>query len=143
MGVIKERYRSITKEDPEKYCAYCGKRMARVRFDSGRLEDLHAFMRRKYCCRECMRKGFIKEGKDMGQTFRVSHSTAERVAYTIMGKEKKCEICGSTQKIDVHHKDGNHNNNTQDNLLVVCRRCHANIHKEMREGLTPIAYFNS
>lgn len=32
-------------------------------------------------------------------------------------------------KIDVHHMDGNHNNNCKENLIKVCKRCHAFIHK--------------
>lgn len=40
------------------------------------------------------------------------------------GRDKKCEICGSTDNIDVHHVDGNHKNNTISNLMWVCRKCH-------------------
>lgn len=126
--MTREEYlKTHTKETPEKYCAYCGKRMERRKYRV-KHEDLAVFIKRKYCCRECMRKAFIKEGKDMGQTYRLSHSTAERIAYTIMGKEKKCELCGSVQNIDVHHKDGDPNNNTRENLMVVCRSCHMKLH---------------
>lgn len=44
-----------------------------------------------------------------------------------------CERCGSTDKLVVHHKDGNGRgrslpNNSLDNLEVLCRRCHAREH---------------
>ena len=118
-----------TKQDPEKYCAYCGKRMHRARFDSGRLEDLSAFTRRKYCCRECMRKAFVKIGVTE-QTYRGAHKTAEHIAYSILGKPHYCERCGSAENIDVHHKDGNYNNNIPENLVVLCRSCHIKEHRE-------------
>ena len=134
--VRKRDYSSITKPDPEKYCAFCGERMHRQRFKSGRLEDLSAFMRRKYCCRKCMRKGFTKSGKDTKQSDRCAHTSSHRIAYFIMGKIKKCEFCGKTEgMIDVHHKDGVYTNNTETNLIVLCRKCHMRLH---RYGITRI-----
>ena len=120
-----------TKPDPNKHCAYCGKEMHRVRFESGRLEDLSAFKRRKYCCRECMRKAFIKVGEN-NQLYAPSHHTARAIAYTIQEKERKCEICGSTSNIDVHHKDGNRTNNNPENLVLLCRSCHMKEHRKTR-----------
>lgn len=127
----REKYLSLhTKQDPEKYCAYCGKRMSRTRFYSGRLEDLSAFMRRKYCCRGCMRKAFVKVGNDTKQKYRPAHFSAYRHAYEVLGKEKKCEMCGSKKNIDVHHIDGNYQNNTPENLMILCRSCHMKIHRK-------------
>lgn len=41
----------------------------------------------------------------------------------------KCEICGSTKRLTIHHKDGNHDNNELDNLMVLCWfPCHLKIH---------------
>ncbi len=123
-----ELYKSRIKPDPEKYCAYCGQMMHRVRFESGRLEDLSAFTRRRYCCRECMRRAFIKVGHN-NQLYFPSHHTARAIAYTILGKEYRCENCGSTTNIDVHHKDGDRNNNTPGNLELLCRSCHMKKHR--------------
>jgi len=41
-----------------------------------------------------------------------------------------CERCGRTDKLDVHHKDENTDNNSPENLEVVCAYCHSKIHKE-------------
>lgn len=46
-------------------------------------------------------------------------------------KEHKCENCGLTQwlgqpiPLELHHKDGNHNNNTLENYILLCPNCHA------------------
>ena len=46
-------------------------------------------------------------------------------------KEKKCEICGLTEwmgkpiVLQLHHKDGNNQNNSLDNLMILCPNCHS------------------
>lgn len=46
-------------------------------------------------------------------------------------KENKCEICGITEwngkelNMQLHHKNGNHNDNSFDNLQMLCPNCHA------------------
>lgn len=46
-------------------------------------------------------------------------------------REYKCECCGITEwngksiKLQVHHIDGNHNNNTRSNLMILCPNCHS------------------
>jgi len=43
-------------------------------------------------------------------------------------KGERCEICGSTEDIVVHHADGDRSNNELENLIPVCRKHHAKIH---------------
>lgn len=46
-------------------------------------------------------------------------------------REYRCECCGITSwngqeiKLQVHHIDGNHNNNTRKNLMILCPNCHS------------------
>ena len=46
-------------------------------------------------------------------------------------KEKKCEICGISVwqgielPLELHHKNGNHNDNTFSNLQILCPNCHS------------------
>lgn len=37
---------------------------------------------------------------------------------------RKCQKCGSTKNLVVHHKDGNRHNNNLSNLVVLCWSCH-------------------
>ena len=46
-------------------------------------------------------------------------------------REYKCECCGISEwnnkpiKLQVHHIDGNHNNNVRNNLMILCPNCHS------------------
>lgn len=42
--------------------------------------------------------------------------------------EKKCVVCGEDKIVAVHHFDGNHNNNSPDNLVPLCPTHHVYIH---------------
>ena len=40
----------------------------------------------------------------------------------------QCEICGSVDYLVVHHVDQNRKNNKPENLMMLCRSCHAQVH---------------
>lgn len=53
----------------------------------------------------------------------------------------KCQVCGSTEKLCVHHKDKSgwskpreEKNNDMSNLILLCNSCHTKIH---RNGIFP------
>lgn len=52
---------------------------------------------------------------------------------TYMNKEYWifCQMCMKNRSVEVHHKDANHNNNILENMLLVCKSCHTNIHKKI------------
>ena len=44
----------------------------------------------------------------------------------------KCEICGKVtvkSDLEIHHRDHNEGNNSFSNLMVICAKCHKNIHR--------------
>lgn len=125
-------YTNLTKPTPEHYCAYCGTKMERKQYPSGKSESIPLFLRRKYCNRECMRKAFVRnESKE--QKWGAAHATARKITYLIGEREKKCELCGSTKSVDVHHKDGDYRNNSPENLMTVCRSCHMKLHRPIQK----------
>lgn len=115
------------KPTPEKFCSFCGAKLERKRYD-GVLEDLTSFMKRKYCDRECMKRGHVKKGKN-NQKYSTAHSSARNINKYFI-QQTECQTCGSMAKLDVHHKDYDYTNNEIDNLVVLCRSCHTKLHRE-------------
>lgn len=44
--------------------------------------------------------------------------------------DNKCQICGTSNDLQIHHIDQNPANNDLSNLASICYRCHKNIHKQ-------------
>lgn len=118
--VVNDKPRKDIKE-LDKNCEYCGKQLERKRFN-GRLEDFTVFSNRKYCNRECMKRDFLKIGEH-AQSYSNAHTTARKINELILHKEM-CELCGNDTNLDIHHIDGNWQNNNLDNLMCLCRSCH-------------------
>lgn len=105
------------KQEPEKYCAYCGKQMHRKQHPNS-MEQLNIFRRRKYCNRLCMAKGQMREDAQRSAILkRIEHL-----------RLNACEICGATANLANHHKDGDWRNNHPSNLMTLCGSCHTKWH---------------
>ena len=112
------------KPTPLKHCAYCGTVLERKRYPNGDLECLLHFGRRKYCNQECMGKAFdAKPSKT--EKWSTTHYHARKLLPT-----GRCEICGKSSAKDAHHRDGDHRNNSPENLQRVCRGCHTKLHRQ-------------
>jgi len=89
-------------------CELCNKEFEHYSWDS-----------QKYCSRDCynFRNGIQKKLK---------RGTAY---YKDLLNKSSCE-CGETKPylLQIHHIDGNHNNNDKDNLEIVCPTCHVKRH---------------
>lgn len=113
--------RSDIKPDPVKYCENCGVLLSRKRIN-GRLEDYGVFLRRRNCSQACANSR--KEVQDDSHRWR---------ARQIL-KRDKCEECGTSLNLHVHHKDRDPSNNSLDNLTVLCSSHHLKLHwREDRE----------
>jgi len=105
------------KPTPDKMCPTCGKKMERRRFN-GRLEDLGAFNRRIYCDRACMAAGMMKD----------SPTSSALLKRATKHRGEKCEECGTTENLGIHHIDSNQANNNPSNLMTLCGSCHTSWH---------------
>ena len=62
--------------------------------------------------------------KDYGTAWR-------RLSKEIMARDgNRCRLCGTTEKLVVHHKDEDKKNRDPGNLLTVCRGCHRREHRK-------------
>ena len=109
-----------------RYCAFCKKPLVRKRYSNGELECWNWYNKRKYCDRECMKAAFRAKPKN-GKSWMTVHYHARDLLPT-----GPCEICGSNKNVDVHHKDGNPQNNNLDNLQRLCRSCHIKTHHQAK-----------
>ena len=96
----------------------------RKRLPSGDLEYLIHFNRRKFCDQHCMALNF-----DRRHSPNVGWSGAHAVSRKMI-PAGSCNRCGKPEARDVHHKDGNHLNNTLENLERICRSCHNLEHRQ-------------
>ena len=53
---------------------------------------------------------------------------ARYFAFEVYKRPVRCEKCGKTERLEIHHKDKNRMNNTNENLRVLCKKHHNEIH---------------
>ncbi len=46
-----------------------------------------------------------------------------------MTGQPECFLCGATDNLQIHHIDFDHKNNKADNRIILCHRCHSELHK--------------
>lgn len=100
--------------------------------------------RQKYCS-ECERivtketmhnnhkKRYVRKGYNQTGTANNNWKGGEGI-YRRLKPVEKCERCGSTEHLLVHHRDGNRRNNAPENLEGLCKRCHQ-IHHDCQDHL--------
>lgn len=101
----------------EKPCVVCGKPM---------LSSLH----KKTCSRSCSNKNRAGIKYKVGSPNDKVKNNKSLKARLLHHRSKVCERCGyDKQKIlQVHHKDWNSNNNSFNNLELLCPNCHCEEH---------------
>lgn len=60
---------------------------------------------------------------------RYKHGRAS-TAYRLIVEKLMCENCGTNSDLCVHHRNGDHLDNTRSNLAVLCMSCHSRHHKQ-------------
>ena len=102
---------------PIRQCSHCNNTMERKRYPNS-MEDMAHFLKRKYCDQICMAKAMIQQDVTLGGL----RSRARKFRKT------KCETCGTTENLQIHHIDSNPANNSPRNLMTLCGVCHTKWH---------------
>lgn len=100
----------------EHKCEFCGKIMT-SKYASGR-----------FCDEQCYRKFVAKFNSEVRFKDAKRNDTYRALAFRHYSH--KCAVCGYKECVDileVHHKDGDRNNNALDNLVILCPNCHKKI----------------
>ena len=50
-----------------------------------------------------------------------------------LGRCEECGHDGSESRLDIHHRNGDKHDQTLENLIVLCHRCHMRVHAEQGE----------
>lgn len=108
-------------------CLYCGKLFVKYPASNG-----------KYCSKECAalhkKQQYIKDWKEGRIDGTTSYTCSQFVRNYMLAKcGYKCEKCGwgeintftGKSPLQIHHLDGNSENNTEENLQVLCPNCHS------------------
>lgn len=112
---------------PVKFCENCGKQLSPKVYASGSQESMAEFGKRRFCNRKCKGEGSrLPNGPKLGGLPHRGRKIARRKVV-----KTKCSVCSTTERLEVHHKDGDATNNSLDNLQVVCMDCHRKIHKRV------------
>lgn len=115
------------KSSEPRQCETCSKLLERRRNDAGRLEGFRDFMRRRFCSLSC-----ANSRPKGGSSRKASHYHARKL------RDKVCEACGTTKRLQAHHVDENWMNNTPENVQTLCVFCHAFWHAMHRRlGVKP------
>ena len=108
-------------------CLNCGKEFMKYPGSTG-----------KYCSRECSSEHRGKKYIEDWKTGKISGTTNYTCSdfvrnYLIKKHNSRCQLCGwgevnpFTNKVplQIHHIDGNSENNAEENLQVLCPNCHS------------------
>lgn len=120
-----EGYNGYKENDERRECKNCGK-------------EIHSKLS-EFCCNKCRREynqnEYIKRWKNGDEDgMSGEYGLSKRIRKYLLDKaNNKCECCGwseinkytNTIPLEIHHKDGNYKNNSEENLQVLCPNCHS------------------
>lgn len=98
-------------------CKYCGKS-----FDN-------LYPSAKFCCRKHKELNHHVTKIHIKPEYKLKRKVRENTKRYKVKLGDKCSLCGSTEKLELHHKD--YNSTAKENCELLCRKCH----RQVRHGL--------
>jgi hypothetical protein len=112
-GATQMTRKRIYKINTEHPCAHCGKNYVR---------GANKF------CDECIQQGY--DHREQRKGLEEKKTDRGRRSYLIRTQGHRCELCGLSEwrgqpiPLQLDHVDGNYQNNTAENLRLLCATCH-------------------
>ena len=103
----------------EYICNFCGKKF--------QVSPSRRINQHKYCSKHCYYEAIHEHIKE-DSCRQISQKIAKQ------NFPWKCSLCNSTKYLNVHHKDGNPCNYSIENLQIVCRKHHLELHGNPMQG---------
>jgi hypothetical protein len=91
--------------------------------------------KRQKLYKENHKKGYNQEGEN-NNNWKSGIGVYPKLAFERYCMERKCNRCGSTEQILVHHIDRDRHNNDRSNLEILCKSCHQ-VEHEAGKNLHP------
>lgn len=103
----------------KKICPVCGKEF---------YTDVGEKRRKQECCSYACSNTYFRSGENNG----MYHKATKYTTLAFRHHLHKCCICGEEKIVEIHHYDGNHNNNDMINLVPLCPTHHQYIHSKYK-----------
>lgn len=118
-------------------CKRCGKEFIKeTKSYAYYCPECYKLNRREYAYKHAVETGRIKKpgvgsgGNQYGKSNSQWTNYKGEYSYRNLIKElKECEMCGATTNLCRHHINFIRSDNRIENLVVVCRKCHAKLHR--------------
>lgn len=70
-----------------------------------------------------------EKGKEGFQKRNTPYTQLKQNEFILRSKYNRCQLCEKEcDRLEIHHKDGDHGNNDMSNLILICPSCHKKIH---------------
>lgn len=115
---LKENH--FNKYHTKKICPVCGKEF---------YTDVGKKGRKKVCCSYACSNTYFRSGENNG----MYHKATKYTTLAFRQHPHKCCVCGEEKIVEIHHFDGNHNNNDIINLVPLCPTHHQYIHSRFKD----------
>jgi hypothetical protein len=106
--------KSFRKTYPIRNCLQCGAILVRREG-----QPASNFKKQKFCNHKCC--GIYQQ--------KVNATQPALCRRAFIYKKEKCESCGASEHLCVHHIDGNEANNIPENIRTLCLSCHNKLHR--------------